>query len=320
MLLVCATFPLIWVGGLVTTYDAGMAVPDWPGTFGYNLFLYPWQTWILGPWDLFIEHGHRLLGALVGMITIALVIAVWRCEERRWMRWVAVSALVLVIFQGVLGGMRVLLNERQLALLHGCTGPAFFAFTVAIAVLTSRCWIDRPQVKPHSGAATIQRIALLTVLFSYIQLVIGAHLRHIPVSASPGTFRVIVFFHLLMAAVITAHVILLTVQTWIVDSGNYALLKTALVLIALVFFQLVLGAGTWVVSFSWPTWMSESAIASGYTIQSRGWVESNIVTAHVATGSLIVATAVQLALRSLRLLHNGEPVASVPLGMKGAIA
>ena len=59
VVLVCATFPLIWVGGLVTTYEAGMAVPDWPTTYGYNLFLYPWQTWILGPWDLFIEHGHR---------------------------------------------------------------------------------------------------------------------------------------------------------------------------------------------------------------------------------------------------------------------
>ena len=67
VLLVCATFPLIWVGGLVTTYDAGMAVPDWPTTYGYNLFLYPWQTWLAGPWDLFIEHGHRLLGSLGGL-------------------------------------------------------------------------------------------------------------------------------------------------------------------------------------------------------------------------------------------------------------
>ena len=72
----CATFPLIWVGGLVTKYDAGMAVPDWPSTFGYNLFLYPWTTWLFGPWDLFIEHGHRLLGALVGMLTIGLLISV----------------------------------------------------------------------------------------------------------------------------------------------------------------------------------------------------------------------------------------------------
>ena len=74
----CATFPLIWVGGLVTTYDAGMAVPDWPSTFGYNLFLYPWTTWFFGPWDLFIEHGHRLLGALVGLLTIGLLVSVMR--------------------------------------------------------------------------------------------------------------------------------------------------------------------------------------------------------------------------------------------------
>ena len=61
VLLCCATFPLIWVGGLVTTYDAGMAVPDWPTTYGYNMFSYPLETWLYGPWDLFIEHGHRLL-------------------------------------------------------------------------------------------------------------------------------------------------------------------------------------------------------------------------------------------------------------------
>jgi cytochrome c oxidase assembly protein subunit 15 len=60
VLIVCLVWPLIWVGGLVTTYDAGMSVPDWPGTYGYNLFLYPYETWLFGPFDLFIEHGHRL--------------------------------------------------------------------------------------------------------------------------------------------------------------------------------------------------------------------------------------------------------------------
>ena len=96
VLLVCATFPLIWVGGLVTTYDAGMAVPDWPTTYGYNLFLYPWQTWFSGPWDLFIEHGHRLFGAAVGMLTIGSVVD--RLVPRRrgagcW--WTALGALRL---------------------------------------------------------------------------------------------------------------------------------------------------------------------------------------------------------------------------------
>src|SRR5688572_26170195 len=85
--LACATFPLLWVGGLVTTTDAGMAVPDWPSTFGYNLFLYPWSTWLAGPWDLFVEHGHRLLGATVGLMTIVLLALIWRRDERNWMRW-----------------------------------------------------------------------------------------------------------------------------------------------------------------------------------------------------------------------------------------
>src|SRR5262249_58169712 len=74
--LALVTFPLIWVGGLVTTYDAGMAVPDWPSTYGYNLLLYPWQTWFAGPWDLFIEHGHRLLAAATGVLAIGFVVVV----------------------------------------------------------------------------------------------------------------------------------------------------------------------------------------------------------------------------------------------------
>src|SRR5436190_10251632 len=140
VVLACATFPLVWVGGLVTTTDSGMAVPDWPNTYGYNLFLYPWQTWLLGPWDLFIEHGHRLLASAVGMLTIGLLILLWRTETRRWMKGLGFAALGLVIFQGVLGGLRVLLDERTLAMLHGCTGPLFFALTVALVVFTSRTW------------------------------------------------------------------------------------------------------------------------------------------------------------------------------------
>src|SRR5688572_32197957 len=96
------TFPLIWVGGLVTTYDAGMAVPDWPGTYGYNLLLYPWQSWIAGPWDLFIEHGHRLLGMTAGLLSIALVTAVLIADRRPWLIAAAGGALALVVLQGVL--------------------------------------------------------------------------------------------------------------------------------------------------------------------------------------------------------------------------
>ena len=181
--LCCATFPLIWIGGLVTTHDAGMAVPDWPNTFGYNLFLYPYSEWFAAPWDLFIEHGHRLLAAAVGLLTIVFVIVVWRLDKRRWMRVAALLALALVVAQGVLGGMRVLFDARTIAMIHGCVGPLFFTYCVLLATLTSQRWKETSAEKlPPSGAATAIAIALL----AYVQLLLGAQLRHAGESLSPG--------------------------------------------------------------------------------------------------------------------------------------
>jgi len=98
-LLVAVTAVLLCFGALVTTYDAAMAVPDWPGTFGHNMFLYPLQAWLWGPWDLFLEHGHRLLGALVGVITLGMAAAVWRRETDATLRALAIAAVMLVVVQ-----------------------------------------------------------------------------------------------------------------------------------------------------------------------------------------------------------------------------
>src|SRR6185369_7274015 len=122
ILLCCATFPLVWVGGLVTTYKAGMAFPDWPTSDGYFLFFYPWLDWLRGPCELFVEHGHRMLAAFVGMLTIALCVSLWVTQQPKWLRRLGIAALVAVIFQGLLGGARVLLDERTLAMVHGCVG------------------------------------------------------------------------------------------------------------------------------------------------------------------------------------------------------
>src|SRR6476660_6401420 len=169
--LACATFPLVWVGGLVTTTDAGMAVPDWPNTYGYNLFLYPWQSWLAGPWDLFVEHGHRMLAATVGLITIIMLIVFMRSERRKWVRSMGFVALGLVIFQGALGGMRVLFDERTLAMLHGMTGPLFFGLTVALAVITSQRWQLGPSADEQAIArsgAQIRAIATVTTVLAYL--------------------------------------------------------------------------------------------------------------------------------------------------------
>ena len=202
--LACATFPLIWVGGLVTTYDAGMAVPDWPNTYGYNLFLYPWTTWLAGTFDVFIEHGHRLLGALVGLLALVLAVVVWRTDHSRGLRVATLIAVAAVILQGVLGGLRVRLNERWLAQVHGCFAPAFFAFTCGLALATTGCW-RQVQAGHHPRGAQVRRMALATLLLAYLQIVLGSFLRHAAADLPPDQFRLAVWLHVAVACALLAH-------------------------------------------------------------------------------------------------------------------
>jgi cytochrome c oxidase assembly protein subunit 15 len=305
VVLACATFPLLWVGGLVTTTDAGMAVPDWPSTYGYNLFLYPWQSWLAGPWDLFVEHGHRLLASAVGMLTIALVVVLWRSEPRAWVRKLGFVALGLVIFQGVLGGMRVLLDERTLAMLHGCTGPLFFSLSVALAVVTSGNWLsnDDPLVRPQSGH--VRRLAVVTAVLFYLQLVFGAVLRHMPIESQPATFVLAVRFHLLLAGVLVLHVAILA---WLVVRHFRQVrpvFRLTLALVGLLGFQILLGASTWIVKFSVPAWAADWLPWNNFANSAGGWLQTHIITGHVAVGSLLLGTSVAIALLALRRLATG---------------
>lgn len=297
MALVGATFPLIWVGGLVTTYDAGMAVPDWPSTYGYNLFLYPWETWVSGPFDLFIEHGHRLLGAFVGLIAIGLMSFVWLSDGRSWMKVVSALALLAVVGQGVLGGLRVILDDRQLAMIHGCVGPAFFALAVSILAFTSRDWRISERVADLAGPQ-VQRLAVTTAVLAYLQLVLGAAIRHLPVNATPGYFRGVFLFHAVMAGVLAVHSVLLVRAAW----GRRKLSFRAVAMLVLISSQVVLGVGTWFVKYGWPTWLGEWDFSAGVVIQTNSLWQGLVTTAHVANGSLILAVAVSLATWSLRLL------------------
>ena len=310
VLLAATTFPLIWVGGLVTTYEAGMAVPDWPTTYGYNLFLYPWQTWLFGPFDLFIEHGHRLLGAAVGMLTIGLMVAVWRNDGRPWMRWLTLIALAAVIFQGLLGGMRVLLDERLLAKIHGCFGPAFFALCASLAVVTSRWWQTTTAAVVERPERRFRSLALLTVLLTYGQIVLGAQLRHVSLTLSAGGFRILVLFHLLVALVLLAVVSLLFIRALRLAPRPVQVVRPAVGLAVLVGVQWLLGLGTWIVNFGWPAWTGGYAMSEAFVIPHASWQQALVTTAHVAFGSAILATSVVLAVRTVRLYRPIAAAAS----------
>lgn len=301
-LLVCAVFPLIFVGGLVTTTEAGMAVPDWPSTFGYNLFLYPWTTWIAGPWDIFVEHGHRLLGAAAGAIALALVWSLWRVGASHRLQILAWTTGLGIASQGVIGGLRVHLNERLLAMLHACTGPLAFGLCVAAWYYTRRDAARSFDVEPARSAKAF-RLAVLTTCLAYLQLVLGAVVRHMPEYAPPRTFHTAVMFHLLMAGILSVHVVLL-----VVACRNIAPLRgTAALSALLLVVQLTLGLGTWVVNFGFPQWVGHVVAAPDFTVRTRSLPQVLTTTAHVAVGSLIIVTALVASLKAGRLLR---PVAA----------
>lgn len=302
-LVACATFPLIWVGGLVTTYDAGMAVPDWPSTYGYNLFLYPWQSWLAGPWDLFIEHGHRLLGSLVGMLAILFVMTTW-FDSRRWLRTLSIVALVLVIVQGLLGGQRVLLNDRRIAQLHGCLGPLFFAFAAMLTTFTSKWW-RRPSSGAGQIAPTVRGLAVAAWIafgLSIGQLLLGSQLRHGIEYSSAAVFRGAVIFHVALAFGLAMQVVWLGWKAMRTRTGG----RIGAVLMGLVICQLLLGLGTWTVKYGWPSLLENVLPSTAFTVQAESMWQSLTVTAHVAMGSLIIALSGVLALRMSRLLSAAD--------------
>lgn len=302
-LLCLLTFPLLWVGGLVTSTDAGMAVPDWPTTYGYNMFSYPWQTWLFGPWDLFIEHGHRLLASLVGLVTIALVLLTWKKDPRRWLLTLTVVALGLVILQGVLGGVRVVENERLVAMVHGCVGPLFFALTVLLAVATTRAWKGPPP------GATNRRTAgwlLATGVLAYVQLTLGAQLRHMPETASPWAFAELVKLHLLTAGLVAISGFAAAWSARKRDDPMPVKRLTGL-LAAVVVVQLSLGGGTWLLKYGCPGWARELVPATMDAVIADGMLQTQVVTAHSAIGSLIIGLAVAATAYALR---HAAPVSS----------
>ena len=137
----------------MTNTGAALAVPDWPTTFGYNMFLYPWSQMVGG---IFYEHSHRLLGSLVGMLTLALA-ASRSGVKAGTLRVLGLVAVGAVIVQGVLGGLRVVLLKETLAIVHGCLAQAFFALAVAVAVLTSA---PAPPARAGRSIPALRRLTL----------------------------------------------------------------------------------------------------------------------------------------------------------------
>jgi cytochrome c oxidase assembly protein subunit 15 len=177
-----ATLLLICSGGMVTSKGVGLAVPDWPTTFGYNMFLFPVSKWVGG---ILFEHTHRLIASLVGFLTIILAVWLWLVEDRQWVRNLGIIAVAAVILQGILGGLRVTMLKDEIGIFHACVAQAFLGLLVFIALATTHFWrsLGRSNLTGLTGQVLRRLRALATFAVAitiaiYVQLALGATMRH----------------------------------------------------------------------------------------------------------------------------------------------
>ena len=272
-----ATFLLIVIGGIVTSTESGLAVPDWPTTFGYNMFLYPLSEMVGG---ILYEHSHRLMGSLVGLLTVGLFIFALVRDSRKWLKWLGLIALVAVIVQGVLGGLRVTQINRNFAIVHACLAQAFFALLCGIAWFTSRDWWKDRAASVNGTAQKLRRLSLITTCLIYVQLIFGAILRHTGNRLDA---------HLLFAFLVALHIFLLARRILGTDDETRRIAPSMiLLLLGLLAVQLMLGTGAF---FAKLTAFGET-FATALTV--------TITTAHVAVGALMLVSSFVLTLKIYR--------------------
>jgi cytochrome c oxidase assembly protein subunit 15 len=259
-----ATLVLILFGGLVTNTGSALAVPDWPTTFGYSMFTYPWSGMVGG---VFYEHSHRLIGSLVGLLTLGLAAALWRRGGR--LRVLGLVALGGVIVQGAVGGLRVVLLQDTLAIVHGCLAQAFFALLAAIVLLTSPRATSPPSLEP-----SLRPLALLAVALVYLQAVLGALVTHAG------------FLHLHLAGALAVFALVPVVTARLRRSGDAVARPAARTVLVLLGLQLVLGLGA-LLALTMPQALGGEAVRLVLPV------------AHRLTASLMLGGTVILALRTL---------------------
>ena len=292
-----ATLLLVAAGGMVTSTGSGLAVPDWPTTYGYSMVTFPLNKMVGG---IFYEHGHRLIATTVGLLTIGVVIWLWRVEPRRWVRRLGIVALGAVVLQGVLGGITVMyLLPDAVSVSHAGLAQIFFGLTVTLALVTSAGW-RAPRLAPVDDDRLRARLVVLTAAV-YVQILFGATMRHTGAGLAipdfplvfggliPSTWTpqiAIHYIHRLGALVVT---ILVLQQLFYIrkrHAGRPELMRPATVLTALLVLQIALGG---------------SVVLTGK--------QEMVNTAHVATGALLFVTSLVLTLRAYRVRFTA-PVAA----------
>jgi len=283
-----STFLLIIAGALVTSNDAGLSVPDWPTSFG-SLYKIPH---LVG--GVRFEHTHRMIAQFVGLLSIVLAIWTWQVDRRRWMKYLGVAALGLVIAQGVLGGLTVLFYlPPAISSAHAALAQTFFCITVLIAVFTGRSWVGEiPRIEFDERRPTLFSLTVLSIFMLYVQLILGAMFRHHGLSWWP---------HVLNAAIVAIVLSWTAIRAVSQYSRIDAIRQPAIAMLSLLITQLCLGFVAFLTRVAW----GHDAVQPEFPM-----IVSTV--AHVAVGALLLATTVVLAAQVWRHvpLAYGERVPS----------
>ena len=287
LLLATCTFLLIIAGALVTSNDAGLAVPDWPTSFGSFYKIPP----MIG--GVKYEHGHRMVAQFVGFLTIILAIWTQRKDTRSWMRKLGWFALLLVIIQGVLGGLTVkMLLPWYVSTAHAMVAQTFFSLTILFAIFAGRRWIDTaPKLEriadaPGWGLRTLSVLATLAV---YMQLFFGGAFRHGGMHFLP---------HLIGAGVATVILLWAAIRGMTFQPVIKPIRGASIAILALLVIQLCLGFAAYLTRVVW----------GADAVQPLPSMVATTV-AHVAVGTLLLAHCFMLMVQSYRnLAPAGDPV------------
>jgi cytochrome c oxidase assembly protein subunit 15 len=276
----CTLF-LVVAGGLVTSNDAGLSVPDWP--LSYGKLMPPMEG------NIFYEHGHRMVATTVGLLTIGMAIGLMRADRRRWLKNLGWISLAAVVTQGVLGGLTVIfLLPKPVSIGHACLAQLFFSTTVAIALFTSESWKRGAQLVDDTGAPPLRWLALAAPACVLLQLALGASVRHQALGILP---------HVMGALLASGVVLWITVRVLMRHPNHEALRRSALALLSITFLEVFLGIAAYMSRLATTAAPQPMPVMVGFTV------------AHVAVGALTMAGSIVLAIQVFR--HVRRPLAEI---------
>lgn len=290
----CVALLPVTFGALTTSRGAGMAFPDWPTSDGYSMLFYPWFQSIADS-NKFLEHGHRLAGALIGMFSIALAYVTWKRDSRLSVTIMSFVVLLSVIAQGILGGMRVLENDARLAMYHGLFASLVFALMTGIAIATGKPWLEADRTELSRDPNSLKPWVLVLNFAILAQYAVGGLLRHLGRTLHEHIGLAIV---VTILTAVTSMMVMRHRQRW--------LSRSARLLILLVAIQFSLGLATFVLKFGWAS--------AGWVAVQGTVLQSLIRSSHTIVGMMLFAASIVLTLRVYRLgavwnLRHPDPIA-----------